>query len=225
MTNSSPWQGVRCGHLCCWQGWIVEGTSHPRLVSPAACPSENSLERSSSFPVNYPQLTRRYHPSTPTFLFRMHLHPFGERHEPPLTKIGDDAWHSGAGLQRGRCRRAEWYVGPAGKAAAKGRADDPWDIASALAGQQKVAAGDTLWLLEGTYKVPFKSRGGGFPVDLVGTATSPIHVRAQTGKRVTIDGGLAIAKGTAYLWVWDLEITVSEPLTIGTRAKPALGGS
>jgi hypothetical protein len=120
---------------------------------------------------------------------------------------------------------AEWYVGPSGKAAGKGTADDAWDIASALAGDHKVGPGDTVWLLEGSYKFPSKSGGRGFPVHLVGTASAPIHVRAQTGKRVTIDGGLLIEKPASYVWIWDLEITVSEPLTIGTREKPAPKGS
>jgi hypothetical protein len=122
-------------------------------------------------------------------------------------------------------RAAEWYVAPNGRAEGTGQASAPWDIASALGGEHKVAPGDTVWLLEGTYKVPVKSGSRGFPVHLAGAANAPIHVRAQAGKRVTIDGGLLIEKPATHLWIWDLEITVSEPLTIGTKAKPAPKGS
>jgi hypothetical protein len=124
-----------------------------------------------------------------------------------------------------RAPAAEWYVAPAGSPTAAGSQEQPWDITSALAAEHKVAPGDTIWLREGTYKIPHKSGSRGLPVHLAGTANAPIHIRAQAGKRVTIDGGLLVEKPANYVWIWDLEITVSEPLTIGTRAKPAPKGS
>lgn len=47
---------------------------------------------------------------------------------------------------------AEWYAGPDGKTANPGTKEAPWDVASALDGGQQIAAGDTIYLLEGTYK-------------------------------------------------------------------------
>ena len=103
---------------------------------------------------------------------------------------------------------AEWYVGPEGKAANAGTKETPWDIESALDGKQKVAPGDTILLLAGTYKRRPKEQ---FDVRLAGTAEKPIHVRPAPGARATIDGGLAIQSPSAHAWIWDLEILVSEP--------------
>jgi hypothetical protein len=105
----------------------------------------------------------------------------------------------------------EWYVAPLGTKTAKGTKDSPWDIDSALGGKQKVAPGDTIWLMAGTYKRPFENLGKGYPVRLTGRKESPIHVRGVPGERVIIDGGLQIVKPTDYLWLWDVEILVSEP--------------
>jgi len=103
---------------------------------------------------------------------------------------------------------AEWFVGPEGKATNPGSREGPWDIASALDGKQKVAAGDTLYLLAGTYKRRPKEQ---FDVRLAGTAEKPTHVRPAPGARATIDGGLAVQAPSAHIWIWDLEILVSEP--------------
>jgi len=103
---------------------------------------------------------------------------------------------------------AQWFVGPEGKTTNPGTREAPWDIASALDGQQKVAPGDTLLLLAGTYKRRPKEQ---FDVRLVGTADQPIHVRPAPGARATIDGGLAVHAPSAHVWIWDLEIMVSEP--------------
>ena len=85
-------------------------------------------------------------------------------------------------------------------------------------GRQKIAPGDTLWLLGGTYKHPNRQRGNlGYNVRLAGRADQPIHVRAARGQRVTIDGGLAVQPPSAYLWIWDLELLVSENLTQSRR--------
>jgi hypothetical protein len=92
----------------------------------------------------------------------------------------------------------EWYVAPNGVRTSKGTKESPWDIESALGGKQKVAPGDTVWLLAGTYKRPFGNLGTGYPVRLTGRKESPIHVRSVPGKRVTIDGGLHIVKPTEY---------------------------
>ncbi len=103
---------------------------------------------------------------------------------------------------------AEWYLGPEGKATNAGTKEAPWDIASALDGKQKVAAGDTLYLLAGTCKRRPKEQ---FDVRLVGTEEKPIHVRPAAGARATIDGGLAVQAPSAHVWIWNLEIMVSEP--------------
>jgi hypothetical protein len=124
----------------------------------------------------------------------------------------------------GICVAEEYYVAPNGKRDAAGTKDAPWDIESALAGKQATKPGDTIWIRGGTYKHPTRTPGTkGYTVQLKGEKEKPIHVRGYTGERATIDGGLTVVAGTAYLWMWDLEILVSENLT-GER-KTAIGGS
>jgi len=113
---------------------------------------------------------------------------------------------------------SDWYVAPAGTSGGQGTRDAPWDIESALSGRQKIAAGDTIWLLGGTYKHPNRKSGNlGYSVQLAGRENQPIHVRAARGERVTIDGGLAVQNPSAYLWLWDLELIVSENLRQSRR--------
>lgn len=113
---------------------------------------------------------------------------------------------------------AQWYAGPYGKATNPGTQEKPWDIASALDGRQKVSPGDTIYLLEGTYKRRPKEL---FEIRLVGTFQNPIHIRPLPGKRVRIDGGLSMQSPSAHVWVRDLEIFVSEPVP----KKPVSPGS
>jgi hypothetical protein len=116
------------------------------------------------------------------------------------------------------CTAADWYVGPDGKAANSGTKESPWDIASALDGKQQITAGDTIYLLEGTYK---RRPAELFEVHLIGTAENPILVRTLDGERVRIDGGLSIQNPSENLWIRDLEIFVSEPVP----EKPISPGS
>ncbi len=106
---------------------------------------------------------------------------------------------------------ADWHVATNGAATQPGTAEAPWDIASALAGRQRVAPGDTVWLHGGTYKRPFEVGGMGWPLHLAGQLGRPVQVRARPGERVTLDGGLNIQPPATHLWVWDLELTVSDP--------------
>ncbi len=110
---------------------------------------------------------------------------------------------------------AEWYAASHGRPDGQGTRNAPWDLESALAGQQKVGPGDTLWLLTGTYKHPDRSLDSpGFVVRLAGRKDQPIHVRGMPGRRVTIDGGLSVQPPTTWLWIRDLEILVSENLSM-----------
>ena len=104
---------------------------------------------------------------------------------------------------------AQLYVGPDGKATNPGTKNKPWDIASALDGSRKVSAGDTIYLLEGTYKRRPKEL---FEIRLTGTAENPIHIRPVSGQRVRIDGGLSIQSPSAHVWIHNVEIFVSEPV-------------
>jgi hypothetical protein len=113
---------------------------------------------------------------------------------------------------------ADWYVSPRGTSMGAGTRDSPWDIESAVGGGQKIAPGDTIWLLAGTYRHPNRNSGNlGYVVRLTGEPDRPILIRAERGQRVSIDGGLAVAKPATYVWVWDLEILVSENLTRSRR--------
>jgi hypothetical protein len=100
------------------------------------------------------------------------------------------------------------FVSPAGRPAADGTRERPWDLATGLAGGNgRVRPGDTVWLRGGRYI------GDDFTTHLRGTATARITFRQFPGERATIDGRL-LARG-AYLDFWGFEITQSNPL-----AKP-----
>src|SRR5437899_265493 len=112
----------------------------------------------------------------------------------------------------------EWYVGPNGTPDGKGTRDRSWDIASALGGKPAIKAGDTLFLLRGTYR---RRPQENFEVRLTGTDGKPVHIRPAPGERTIIDGGLADMEPSTHLWIWDLEILVSEP----QPSKPVGPGS
>jgi hypothetical protein len=118
----------------------------------------------------------------------------------------------------GSVRADDWYVGPGGAPGGAGTKEAPWDIESALGGAQKIAPGDTVWLLGGTYKHPDRKGGNlGYAVRLTGREDKPIQVRAARGERAAIDGGLTVSDPSAWLWIRDLEILVSENLTRSRR--------
>jgi hypothetical protein len=102
----------------------------------------------------------------------------------------------------------QWYISPDGKSTNSGIQESPWDIASALSGKQKVTPGDTIYLMEGTYRRRPEEL---FEIRLVGTEKAPVHIRPMSGQRVRIDGGLSVQSPSAHVWVRDLEIFVSEP--------------
>jgi len=106
-------------------------------------------------------------------------------------------------------RGADWYVSPAGNAVNPGTRESPWDMASALDGRKEVRPGDTVYLSEGTYR---RRPNELFDVRLAGGEDKPIQVRPVQGRRVRIDGGLAVQSPSAHVWIRDLEIFVSEPV-------------
>jgi hypothetical protein len=124
-----------------------------------------------------------------------------------------------AGLLAGAtASAAEWYVSPKGKADGRGTRASPWDLEPALLGKRGARPGDTLYLLGGTYR---RRPDEKFAVRLVGAAGKPIHVRPAPGERATLDGGLVVQAPSAHVWVWDLEVLVSEP----QPARPVGPGS
>ncbi len=106
---------------------------------------------------------------------------------------------------------ADWHVATNGLPDGSGTPAAPWDIGSALDGSKKILPGDTLWIHPGRYKHPPKVGGTGYIVRLAGRDGAPVQVRAWQGERVTIDGGLDVQPPAAQLWIWGLEILVSEP--------------
>lgn len=100
----------------------------------------------------------------------------------------------------------EHFVGPEGRAENPGTREAPWDLASGLNGQQKVAPGGIIWVRGGTYT-------GKFEVKLAGKEGEPIHVRAWPGERATImDSGMTVVAPANHIWLWDLEIAGSAPV-------------
>ena len=97
----------------------------------------------------------------------------------------------------------DYYVAPDGKSTNPGTLAAPWDLASALAGEHKVAPGDVIWVRGGKYSEPLK-------LMLAGKAGAPIHVRGYPGERATIlDNALFVGPPSQFVWIWDLEITTT----------------
>ena len=108
--------------------------------------------------------------------------------------------------------RVGYYVSPMGSSGNDGSRDRPWSLTYALAGAGgRIAAGDTVWLRNGTYP-------GSFRTSIAGAPGRPIVFRQYPGERATIDGGLR-AEG-ADLVFWGFEIMQSNPL--GNGALPGL---
>jgi len=112
-----------------------------------------------------------------------------------------------------------YCVAPDGKAENKGTEDSPWDIASALSGQQKIQAPAEIRLRAGTYK---RRPNEMFEVRLAGEKDKPIRIGpARPGERVIIDGGFVVQDPAAHVWISDLEILISEPKPTAAEAdKP-----
>jgi len=72
------------------------------------------------------------------------------------------------------------FASPNGNMNATGTQEDPLDLQTALLNNNIVQDGDTLWLMEGTYK-------GTFTSELRGSENQPIKVKPYPGKHVTID--------------------------------------
>jgi hypothetical protein len=106
---------------------------------------------------------------------------------------------------------ASWHVCTNGLPSGAGTQAAPWDLGSALDGRKEIMPGDTLWIHQGRYKFSPKIGGTGYRVMLAGKEGAPIHVRAWEGQRVIIDGGLDLQPPSTDLWIWNLEILVSEP--------------
>jgi hypothetical protein len=106
---------------------------------------------------------------------------------------------------------ADHYVAPSGNPGNAGTEGSPWDLDSTWAGKQDVEPGATIFLLPGVYRHPQREwTGGNFVLSLAGEQDAPIHIRPLPGARVTIDGGLIVDGNSQYVWMWDLEFTISE---------------
>ena len=107
---------------------------------------------------------------------------------------------------------ADFHVAPDGSPQGTGAAERPWDLATALAAEDKVQPGDTVWLHGATYR-------GGFVSKLKGRPGAPVVVRSAAGERVTIDthprderdNGLLLLGGADAIYR-DFEVTCSHPL-------------
>lgn len=107
---------------------------------------------------------------------------------------------------------ADLHVSPGGKPDGDGTEQKPLDLITALGLTDRVKPGDTVWLAGGTYRHPMREGDGGwYNVTFQGTTDKPVHIRAKPGERVTIDGGIRVLDPSKFVWIRDLEITVTEP--------------
>jgi hypothetical protein len=110
---------------------------------------------------------------------------------------------------------SDWYAAPGGTEQGQGTRQSPWNLATALGGSKAIQPGDTLWILAGTYRHADRKLGSsGYVVRLAGTEGRPIQVRGEPGRRVTLDGALTVQAPATHVWIRDLELLISENLTM-----------
>ncbi len=106
--------------------------------------------------------------------------------------------------------RVGYYAAPTGSSSGTGTFDQPWDLATALAGGNgAIQQGDTVWLRGGTYR-------GAFTSVLTGTPAAPVIVRGFPGERATVDGYLRIEGQDVTFW--GFEVMQSDPATNSYQA-------
>ena len=99
--------------------------------------------------------------------------------------------------------RGGYYASPSGSSSGDGSLARPWDLGTALAGAGgRVLAGDTVWMLGGTYT-------GNFRTGIAGAPGRLIVYRQYPGQRARIDGTLR-ADGTDVAF-WGFEVFRSAP--------------
>ena len=104
------------------------------------------------------------------------------------------------------------HVAADGKPDGDGTEAKPLDLATAVGAAERVKPGDTVWLRGGTYRHAVREGdGAAYDVTLRGSAGQPVVIRPRTGERVTIDGTLRVIDPSDFVWIRDLELTVSEP--------------
>jgi hypothetical protein len=100
------------------------------------------------------------------------------------------------------------FVSPEGKINAAGSFNDPFSLSSALAKNNLIKSGNTVWLKGGTYK-------GSFVSEIAGTKDLPIIFRPYQNEKVIIDGAgqtnHTLMVNGANVWFWGFEITNSNP--------------
>ncbi|WP_026474943.1 T9SS type A sorting domain-containing protein [Alkaliflexus imshenetskii] len=104
---------------------------------------------------------------------------------------------------------AGFYVSVNGTARGNGTRANPWNLQTALNHPSSVVAGDTIWILGGTYR-------GEFTSVIRGREGAPIFVRAFPGQEVVLDGNVNTVESAVlnitgqHAWYWGLTITNSD---------------
>jgi hypothetical protein len=106
------------------------------------------------------------------------------------------------------------FASPMGSSNAAGTEKDPLDLATALANNDIVNDGNTLWLMEGTYK-------GTFTSELRGSENAPIQVKPYPGKRVVIDttnapSGSGLTINGTWTHYYGIEVTSFDNKRVST---------
>ena len=97
------------------------------------------------------------------------------------------------------------FASPSGTPTAEGTEADPLDLNTALLNNDKVQDGETLWLMEGTYR-------GTFTSELRGSENSPIKVKPYPGKHVKIDttdapSGAGLLINGSWTYYYGIEVS------------------
>jgi hypothetical protein len=112
-----------------------------------------------------------------------------------------------------------FYVTTSGSSSNDGTSGHPWSLSYALGQPSGLKAGDTVWVRGGTYN-------GSFSVNLSGSSSAPITIRAYPGERVILSNSTSYnmdIQNAAYVNFWGLEITQSYSTRTSSRSESTYG--
>jgi hypothetical protein len=138
---------------------------------------------------------------------------------------GVDGWVSGIYLMPAQEEEpVGFFVSPTGSSGNLGTFASPWDLATAFSGAGgEISAGETVWILGGTYVAP--SGKYTIPATLDGTSSAPITFRAYPGEQPVLEDAVSgtithlKVKGS-YVVVWGLEFWNSSTGSGRTSDRP-----